>query len=44
MLRQGKGDHPFSTLRVNDPNLVQDLEAANASATQRVQREYCANH
>ncbi|KAI3603125.1 Cell division-associated, ATP-dependent zinc metalloprotease FtsH (plasmid) [Cupriavidus necator H850] len=28
MLRQGKGDHPFSTLRVNDPNLVQDLEAA----------------
>jgi len=28
ILRQGKGDHPFSTLRVNDPNLVQDLEAA----------------
>jgi cell division protease FtsH len=28
MVRQGKGDHPFSTLRVNDPNLVQDLEAA----------------
>lgn len=28
MQRQGKGDHPFSTLRVNDPNLVQDLEAA----------------
>ncbi|KWR90871.1 ATP-dependent zinc metalloprotease FtsH [Cupriavidus sp. IDO] len=28
MSRQGKGDHPFSTLRVNDPNLVQDLEAA----------------
>ncbi|WP_454762660.1 ATP-dependent zinc metalloprotease FtsH [Cupriavidus campinensis] len=28
MLRQGKGDHPFATLRVNDPNLVQDLEAA----------------
>ncbi len=28
MLREGKGDHPFSTLRVNDPNLVQDLEAA----------------
>ncbi|CAG9184047.1 ATP-dependent zinc metalloprotease FtsH [Cupriavidus pinatubonensis] len=28
MLRQGKGDHQFSTLRVNDPNLVQDLESA----------------
>ncbi|AJG24638.1 Cell division protein FtsH [Cupriavidus basilensis] len=28
MLREGKGDHQFSTLRVNDPNLVQDLEAA----------------
>ncbi|GLC95823.1 ATP-dependent zinc metalloprotease FtsH [Cupriavidus sp. TA19] len=28
LLRQGKGDHPFSTLRVNDPNLVHDLEAA----------------
>jgi cell division protease FtsH len=28
MLRQGKGDHQFSTLRVNDPNLVQDLETA----------------
>ncbi len=28
MQRQGKGNHPFSTLRVNDPNLVQDLEAA----------------
>lgn len=28
MLREGKGDHSFSTLRVNDPNLVQDLEAA----------------
>ncbi|MGX6569536.1 ATP-dependent zinc metalloprotease FtsH [Cupriavidus necator] len=28
MLRQGKGDHRFSTLRVNDPNLVQDLETA----------------
>ncbi|CAG9172685.1 ATP-dependent zinc metalloprotease FtsH [Cupriavidus pinatubonensis] len=28
MQRPGKGDHPFSTLRVNDPNLVQELEAA----------------
>ncbi|QYY33923.1 ATP-dependent zinc metalloprotease FtsH (plasmid) [Cupriavidus pinatubonensis] len=28
MQRQGKGDHPFSTLRVNDPNLVQELESA----------------
>ncbi len=28
MLREGKGDHAFSTLRVNDPNLVQDMEAA----------------
>ncbi|MGN5478690.1 ATP-dependent metallopeptidase FtsH/Yme1/Tma family protein [Cupriavidus basilensis] len=28
MLREGKGDHQFSTLRVSDPNLVQDLEAA----------------
>ncbi|WP_434032997.1 ATP-dependent zinc metalloprotease FtsH [Cupriavidus sp. a3] len=28
MLREGKGDHQFSTLRVNDPNLIQDLEAA----------------
>lgn len=28
MHREGKGDHQFSTLRVNDPNLVQDLEAA----------------
>ncbi|WER44729.1 ATP-dependent zinc metalloprotease FtsH [Cupriavidus sp. WKF15] len=28
MLQQGKGDHAFSTVRVNDPNLVQDLEAA----------------
>ncbi|WP_454726979.1 MULTISPECIES: ATP-dependent zinc metalloprotease FtsH [Cupriavidus] len=28
MQRQGKGDHPFSTLRVNDPDLVHDLEAA----------------
>lgn len=28
MLSQGKGDHSFSTLRVNDPSLVQDLEAA----------------
>ncbi len=26
--RTGKGDHAFSTLRVNDPGLVQDLEAA----------------
>lgn len=28
MLQQGKGDHSFSTLRVNDPNVVQELEAA----------------
>jgi len=28
MQREGKGEHPFSTLRVNDPNLVQELEAA----------------
>ncbi|WER45289.1 ATP-dependent zinc metalloprotease FtsH [Cupriavidus sp. WKF15] len=28
MQRQEKGDHLFSTLRVNDPNLVQDLETA----------------
>jgi len=28
MQRHGKGDHPFSTLRVNDPILVQDMEAA----------------
>ncbi|MBK5915052.1 ATP-dependent zinc metalloprotease FtsH [Rhodocyclus purpureus] len=28
-LRQlGPGEHPFSTIRVNDPTLVQDLEAA----------------
>ena len=26
--RTGKGDHPFQTLRVNDPALVQELEAA----------------
>lgn len=26
--REGKGDHAFSTLRVNDPALVQELEAA----------------
>lgn len=26
--REGKGDHPFSTLRVTDPALVQELEAA----------------
>ncbi|TPQ30643.1 ATP-dependent zinc metalloprotease FtsH [Cupriavidus pinatubonensis] len=28
MLQQGKGDHAFSAVRVNDPNLVQELEAA----------------
>ncbi|VVE27528.1 ATP-dependent zinc metalloprotease FtsH [Pandoraea terrigena] len=28
MQRQGKGEHAFSTVRVNDPALVQELEAA----------------
>lgn len=28
MLQQGKGDHAFSTVRVNDPILVQELETA----------------
>ncbi|WP_434034910.1 ATP-dependent zinc metalloprotease FtsH [Cupriavidus sp. a3] len=40
MLRQGKGDHPFSTLRVNDLNLVQDLEAAKVRFVGQVDNKW----
>ena len=42
-LRQlGPGEHPFSTIRVNDPTLVQDLEAAKIPFTGVVESKWFA--
>jgi cell division protease FtsH len=40
MLQQGKGEHAFSTIRVNDPNLVQDLEAAKVRFVGQVDNKW----
>jgi len=36
----GKGEHPFSTVRVNDPALVQELEAAKVRFAGRVESKF----
>ena len=38
--RLGKGEHPFVTIRVNDPNLVQDLEAAKVRFVGQVESKW----
>lgn len=42
LLGQGKGDHQFATVRVNDPNLVQDLEAAKVRFLGKVDNKWIA--
>lgn len=36
----GTGEHPFSTIRVNDPTLVQDLEAAKIPFAGKVENKW----
>lgn len=40
--QQGTGEHPFETIRVNDPTLVQDLEAAKISFSGKVDNKWFA--
>ncbi len=36
----GKGEHPFTVVRVNDPALVQELEAAKVRFTGRIESKF----
>ncbi len=42
LLGLGKGDHQFATVRVNDPNLVQDLEATKVRFVGKVDNKWIA--